>query len=254
MSTPRTLLGWVLTVVVPVLVADQCLKVWVKLNFSLGERMAFIPGLLELQFIENEGMAFGWALPGMAGKLVLTGFRLVAAVGIGLYIKKLIESGAHQGFLTCLAFIWAGAIGNIIDSAVYGQLFTASHWGLIAEWAGKGYAPFMMGHVVDMFHFHGALAVIFSHRDVGQPRGVSAHLESGGCRHFVRRHCHFDWAAGVFCRRGNGVNQSCTTGSTQSPWLRINSMRASTARSSGTFFSTTSFSLYKVILPGPVPT
>ena len=153
MSTPRTLLGWVLTVVVPVLVADQCLKVWVKLNFSLGERMAFIPGLLELQFIENEGMAFGWALPGMAGKLVLTGFRLVAAVGIGFYIKKLIESGAHQGFLTCLAFIWAGAIGNIIDSAVYGQLFTASHWGLIAEWAGEGYAPFMMGHVVDMFHF-----------------------------------------------------------------------------------------------------
>ena len=67
---------------VPVLVADQCLKVWVKLNFSLGERMAFIPGLLELQFIENEGMAFGWALPGMAGKLVLTGFRLVAAVGM----------------------------------------------------------------------------------------------------------------------------------------------------------------------------
>ena len=153
MGTPRTLLGWVLAVVAPVLVADQCLKVWVKLNFSLGERMAFIPGLLELQFIENEGMAFGWALPGMAGKLVLTGFRLVAAVGIGFYLKKLIASGAHRGFLTCLAFIWAGAIGNIIDSAVYGQLFTASHWGLIAEWAGEGYAPFMMGHVVDMFHF-----------------------------------------------------------------------------------------------------
>ena len=153
MGTPRTLLGWVLAVVVPVLVADQCLKVWVKLNFSLGERMAFIPGLLELQFIENEGMAFGWALPGMAGKLVLTGFRLVAAVGIGFYLKKLIASGTHRGFLTCLAFIWAGAIGNIIDSAVYGQLFTASHWGLIAEWAGEGYAPFMMGHVVDMFHF-----------------------------------------------------------------------------------------------------
>ena len=98
-------------------------------------------------------MAFGWALPGMAGKLLLTGFRLVAAVGIGFYIKKLIETGAHRGFLTCLAFIWAGAIGNIIDSGVYGQLFTASHWGMIAEWAGEGYAPFFMGYVVDMFHF-----------------------------------------------------------------------------------------------------
>jgi len=153
LRTPRTLLGWVLAVVVPVLVADQCLKVWVKLNFSLGERMTFIPGLLELQFIENEGMAFGWALPGIAGKLVLTGFRLFATVGIGFYIKKLIDSNAHRGFLFCLAFIWAGAIGNIIDSAFYGQLFTASHWGIIAEWAGEGYAPFMMGHVVDMFHF-----------------------------------------------------------------------------------------------------
>ena len=146
-------MGWVLAVVVPVLVADQCLKVWVKLNFSLGERMAFIPGLLELQFIENEGMAFGWALPGMAGKLVLTGFRLVAAVGIGFYIKKLIESGGSPGLSDVLGIHLGRAIGNIIDSAVYGQLFTASHWGLIAEWAGEGYAPFMMGHVVDMFHF-----------------------------------------------------------------------------------------------------
>ena len=139
--------------VLPVLVVDQGLKIWVKLNFSLGERAAFIPGLLELQFIENEGMAFGWALPGMAGKLLLTAFRLVAAVGIGFYLRKLIAEGAHRGFLTCLAFIWAGAIGNIIDSAVYGQLFTASHWGMIAGWAGEGYAPLFMGHVVDMFHF-----------------------------------------------------------------------------------------------------
>ncbi|RPG86304.1 MAG: hypothetical protein CBD69_005635, partial [Crocinitomicaceae bacterium TMED209] len=81
LSTPRTLLGWVLAVVVPVLVADQCLKVWVKLNFSLGERIAFIPGLLELQFIENEGMAFGWALPGMAGQLGLGGFLPLGGPG-----------------------------------------------------------------------------------------------------------------------------------------------------------------------------
>ncbi len=145
--------GWVWTVLMPVLLADQCIKIWVKLNFSLGESMSLIPGLIELQFIENEGMAFGWALPGAAGKLVLTSFRLVAAVGIGFYMKRLVAARAHKGFLTCLAFIWAGAIGNIIDSALYGQLFTASHWGMLAEWAGEGYAPFFMGYVVDMFHF-----------------------------------------------------------------------------------------------------
>ena len=143
-------------IVLPVLAVDQGLKLWVKLNFSLGEQMSFIPGLLELQFIENEGMAFGWALPGVAGKLVLTLFRLIAAVGIGFYMRGLVASGAHRGLLTGLAFIWAGAIGNIIDSAIYGQLFTASQWGLIAEWAhasSPGYAPFLMGYVVDMFHF-----------------------------------------------------------------------------------------------------
>ena len=141
---------------IPLILADQAIKVWVKLNFALGERMTFVPGVLELQFIENEGMAFGWALPGVAGKLLLTGFRLVAAIGIGFYMRNLIESGAHRGLLTCLAFIWAGAIGNIIDSALYGSIFTASHWGMLAEWANSGqpgYAPLLMGHVVDMFHF-----------------------------------------------------------------------------------------------------
>ena len=77
-----------MAVVVPVLVADQCLKVWVKLNFSLGERMAFIPGLLELQFIENAGMAFGWreALAFASPVLCLRRFSsggLSVACGVG---------------------------------------------------------------------------------------------------------------------------------------------------------------------------
>ena len=70
-------------VLVPVLALDQLTKVWVKTSFTVGERMPFVPGVLELQFIENEGMAFGWALPGVSGKLLLTAFRLLAAVAIG---------------------------------------------------------------------------------------------------------------------------------------------------------------------------
>jgi signal peptidase II len=155
LSTPRTFTGWISLVVLPLLVCDQAIKIWIKLNFAVGQRASFIPGLLELQFIENEGMAFGWALPGVTGKLVLTTFRLFAAVGIGFYLNKLIRSEVHKGLLTCVSFVWAGAIGNIIDSAVYGQLFTRSSWGMMADWAesSEGYAPFLMGNVVDMFHF-----------------------------------------------------------------------------------------------------
>lgn len=145
----------VLRVLLPVLVLDQIIKVWIKTSFTVGQRMDFIPGLLELQFIENEGMAFGWALPGVGGKLLLTGFRLVAAVAIGFYIQRRIQDRAPKGLLISLAFVWAGAIGNIIDSAVYGQLFGASGWATLAEWLPPdgGYAPWFQGYVVDMFHF-----------------------------------------------------------------------------------------------------
>ena len=100
-------------------------------------------------------MAFGWVLPGTLGKLLLTAFRLVAAVGIGVYISRRIKEHAPRGVLTGLTFVWAGALGNIIDSAVYGRLFGRSGWGTLAEFLpeGGGYAPWFQGHVVDMFHF-----------------------------------------------------------------------------------------------------
>lgn len=146
----KLILEWVM----PLLLADQILKIYIKLNFTIGERAEFIPGLLELQFIENEGMAFGWALPGVAGKFVLTTFRLLASVGIGIYLFKLIKEKAHSGLLKSVALIWAGAIGNIIDSAVYGRLFSHSGWGTIADFnVENGYAPWLMANVVDMFHF-----------------------------------------------------------------------------------------------------
>ena len=124
--------------------SDQLIKIWIKLNFAVGQRASFVPGVLELQFIENEGMAFGWALPGVTGKLVLTIFRLVAAIGIGYYLSKLVRSGVHKGLLTCVSFVWAGAIGNIIDSAFYGQLFTRSSWGMMAGWAEKSEGDLQM--------------------------------------------------------------------------------------------------------------
>ncbi len=126
---------------VPVLLIDQLLKVWIKTSFTVGERMDFVPGILELQFIENEGMAFGWALPGVAGKLLLTGFRLAAAVAIGVYISRRVKEEAPNGVLYSLTLVWAGALGNIIDSAVYGQIFGRSGWFPVESLAGREVFP-----------------------------------------------------------------------------------------------------------------
>ena len=152
----KQIFGWAfpLLIVVPLLLIDQLLKIYIKLNFTIGERVDIIPGLIEFQFIENDGMAFGWALPGVAGKLLLTSFRLIASVGIGVYLYKLIERKSHTGLLVSISMIWAGAIGNIIDSAVYGRLFSHSGWGTVAHFGMEdGYAPWLMANVVDMFHF-----------------------------------------------------------------------------------------------------
>lgn len=142
-------------VVFPVLLADQALKVWVKTHCTIGQQFSLVPGLLELQFIENEGMAFGWALPGAAGKIALTLFRLVAAIAIGFYIQRLAKERAHPGLIMSIGFVWAGAMGNIIDSLFYGVLFSASTWGTFATFLpeGGGYGTWLMGNVVDMFHF-----------------------------------------------------------------------------------------------------
>lgn len=98
-------------------------------------------------------MAFGWAMPGVAGKLLLTTFRIIAAIAIGIYLSRLVKSGAHKGFVNCVTLIWAGAIGNIIDGAIYGVIFSKSGWTTVAEFETEGYAPLFMANVVDMFHF-----------------------------------------------------------------------------------------------------
>ena len=99
-----------------VLVLDQLLKIWVKLNFHYGESQTIIPGWLDLQFVENPGMAFGWMIPGDAGKLTLSIFRLVVVTGIAWYLYRLIKEKAHWGYVVCVSLIVAGAMGNIVDS------------------------------------------------------------------------------------------------------------------------------------------
>ena len=138
------------------IVADQVLKIWVKTSFHLGEAIVVFPDWFQLRFVENNGAAFGMQIANSGGfdwgKLALSIFR-VGLVGMMFwYINYLIKQKAPKGVIIGLVLIIAGAIGNIIDSAFYGLLFSASTPSTIAHFGGS-YAPFMMGRVVDMFYF-----------------------------------------------------------------------------------------------------
>lgn len=107
-----------------------------------------------IHFTENNGMAFGMEFGGWWGKLALSIFRLIFVGFIGAYLLKLIRNKADQIVIISLSLIFAGALGNIIDGAFYGLLFSESYHqiaGFLPE--GGGYAPLFFGRVVDMFYF-----------------------------------------------------------------------------------------------------
>ncbi len=138
-----------------VLVADQVLKVWVKTNFALGDEIVVFKDWFILHFVENNGMAFGFEFAGEYGKLFLSIFRILAVIAIGWYLFKLNrDKEIPFGFLACIALIFSGAIGNIIDSMFYGMIFNHSY-GQVADFLpeGGGYSSFLHGRVVDMFYF-----------------------------------------------------------------------------------------------------
>ena len=138
------------------LVADQALKIWVKTNFHLGEAVTIFPDWFQLLFVENNGAAFGMQIANNGGfdwgKLFLSIFRVGLVGAMFYYINYLLKQKAPKGVIIGLVLIAAGAIGNIIDSAFYGIIFSASTPATVAHFGGS-YAPFMMGRVVDMFYF-----------------------------------------------------------------------------------------------------
>lgn len=144
---------WIVGLGVLLLMLDQVLKFWVKLNMSLGESIE-VTSWFKILFIENEGMAFGIKL---GSKLFLTLFRIVAMAFLCWGLIALIRKGTYKiGFLLALTLIFVGGVGNIIDSLFYGLLFSESvPFGPVAEFLpdGGGYAPLFYGKVVDMFYF-----------------------------------------------------------------------------------------------------
>ncbi|MEN8118707.1 MAG: lipoprotein signal peptidase [Bacteroidota bacterium] len=137
-----------------ILILDQYLKVWIKTNMSLGEQISIFGNWAFLHFTENNGMAFGWEIGGAFGKMILSIFRILAVIGIGWYLVDLAKKDAPVGLLISFAMIFAGAVGNIIDSSFYGLIFTESSYGKVAEFfPEEGYAGLLHGKVVDMFYF-----------------------------------------------------------------------------------------------------
>ncbi len=144
--------GWMAVLIVTaILLIDQVIKIWVKTNMTLHEQIEIF-SWFKIVFIENNGMAYGMEI---GSKLVLSIFRMVAISLLGYYIYGQVKKKARWGYLVCLSMVMAGAIGNLLDSMFYGLVFNASSEYYTSYWVpfGNGYAPFLMGKVVDMFYF-----------------------------------------------------------------------------------------------------
>lgn len=153
---PKRKKTWLVVLfVVLLLAADQIVKMCVKTHMTLGEEIRVFGHWFYIQFIENQGAAYGMEIGGSYGKLILSLFRIAAVAALGWYIRRLIKRAAPTGVIVGTSVILAGALGNILDSAFYGLIFSestsleAAHF---VPW-GTGYASFLHGSVVDMLYF-----------------------------------------------------------------------------------------------------
>ena len=155
----------VVFIIAAIIIIDQVLKIWIKTNHPTGE-VARVMGMdwFRLHFIENSGMAWGWKFGNETGKMVLTLFRLAAVIFGTWYIGRIVKQGYTKGFIVCAALIYAGALGNLIDSMFYGMIFDKGlsfdpasaeyiQYSGIAQFSSNGYSSFLHGSVVDMLYF-----------------------------------------------------------------------------------------------------
>jgi signal peptidase II len=146
---------WVIAVILLILIADQVLKIWIKTHLAIyshpGSDIKIVDWFY-IRFVENNGIAMGIEVP---GKLFLTIFRIIASLAIAYYLYVLIKKNFKLTYLIFVAMIFAGAVGNIIDSVFYGVIFnesTPSHIAVLFPSEG-GYGSWLHGRVVDMFYF-----------------------------------------------------------------------------------------------------
>jgi signal peptidase II len=141
-----------------ILLADQLSKIYVKTHFQLGESVEVF-SWFRILFIENEGAAWGTKLSDLlpvsekSAKLILTVFRLFAIGGIGYWLWDILRKRANTTLVLAVSLIFAGAVGNIIDSVFYGQIFNQSYGQVATLWSDEPYASLFYGKVVDMLYF-----------------------------------------------------------------------------------------------------
>lgn len=155
---------YLVILVLVILVLDQALKIYIKTNYHLNSSTNVAGNWFQLYFVENPGMAYGWKFGGNWGKMALTIFRLAAVIFGTWYLLKILKQNYSKGFIICAGLIYAGALGNLIDSCFYGLIFDkgmlfdpatedyVSYSGL-AQFSTNGYASFLQGNVVDMLYF-----------------------------------------------------------------------------------------------------
>jgi len=151
-------------IVALVVIADQALKFYIKTTLPLNTSREMLGESFQLYFVENPGMAYGWKFGGEWGKVALTVFRLIAVVFGTWYLGSIIKKKYHKGFIIMAGLVYAGAIGNLIDSCFYGMIFDKGmlynaalndyvNYEGLASFSSTGYASFLHGNVVDMFYF-----------------------------------------------------------------------------------------------------
>lgn len=143
-----------LIIIFLVLLIDQLIKIYVKTHFFLGEEVHLAGNWFIIHFTENNGMAYGMEFGGQFGKLFLSSFRIIAITAIGWYLWDLTKKKEDKLYIVCIALIFAGAFGNIVDSAFYGVLFSDSNYEVARFMPTEGgYSTLLHGKVVDMFYF-----------------------------------------------------------------------------------------------------
>lgn len=153
-------------IILLIIIIDQVLKIYIKTNFQMGEHVNMLgQSWAQLYFIENEGMAWGLKWGGEWGKVALTLFRLAAVIFGTWYLVRIVRHKYSKGFIICASLIYAGALGNLIDSMFYGMIFdkgmtfdpaTGSYVyysGVANFTTSGGYQSFLHGNVVDMLYF-----------------------------------------------------------------------------------------------------
>lgn len=147
-----------LLLIVIVLVIDQLSKIYIKTHFELGDSVEVF-SWFKVLFIENSGAAWGAKLSDFLpvsesiGKLILTVFRLFAVVGIGYWLFDAIRKNAAKTLVLAVSLIFAGALGNIIDSVFYGLVFDHSNGQVATLFSDEPYGSMFYGRVVDMLYF-----------------------------------------------------------------------------------------------------